>query len=113
VAVLIRSCRDGVLEISIATALMRFLLLMVALLLSVAVAARITSPRIIAADLVAISLLYFLAADFVSVGRLAAFAKLRDTSAQPALPEVHSEGKLPDVLMTSDPIGTETGPRAS
>ena len=76
--ILIRSRRDEVLEISIATGVIRLVLLIMALVLSFAVSAVIANPRVIVADFSAIALLYFLAADFVSIARLAALAKLRD-----------------------------------
>jgi hypothetical protein len=72
-----RSSRDQVLEISIVTGILRGGLFVVALLLCLAVSAVITNPRVSIADLVAISLLYFLIADFIYVARLAAYAKLR------------------------------------
>jgi hypothetical protein len=72
-----RSSRDQVLEISIVTGILRGGLFLVALLLYLAVSAVVTNPRVSIADLVAISLLYFVTADFIYVARLAAYAKLR------------------------------------
>jgi hypothetical protein len=60
-----------------ATGILRAGLFVVALLLSVAAGAVITNPRVLLANLVVISLLYFLIADFIYVARLAAYAKLR------------------------------------
>jgi hypothetical protein len=73
----VRSGRDQVLEVSMATGILRAGLFVVALLLSVAAGAVITNPRVLLANLVVISLLYFLIADFIYVARLAAYAKLR------------------------------------
>ena len=81
---LIARRRDEVLEISIALAVTRFISLIVALVLSFAVSAIVTNLRILVADLLAIALLYFFVADFVSIARLAAFAQLRDMELQPA-----------------------------
>jgi hypothetical protein len=72
-----RSSRDQVLEISIVSGILRGGLFVVAFLLCLAVSAVVTNPRVWIADLVAISLLYFLTADFIYVARLAAYAKLR------------------------------------
>jgi hypothetical protein len=101
--------RDEVLEISIATGVMRFVLFVAALMLSFAVSAVITNPRVFAWDFVAIALLYFLVADFLSIARLAAFAKLRNmqvaTSAVPS-----REGTTPpNILVTSENAGSELG----
>ena len=87
---LVRSQRDEVLEISIATAVIRFVLLVIAFVLSFAVSAVITIPRVVAIDFLAIALLYFLAADFVNIARLVAFAKLRDTCVEPVLPNQYA-----------------------
>jgi hypothetical protein len=72
-----RLSRDQLLEMSIITGILRAGLFVVALLLCLAVSAVITNPRVSIADLVAISLLYFLIADFIYVARLVAYAKLR------------------------------------
>jgi hypothetical protein len=72
-----RLSRDQVLETSIITGILRAGLFVVALLLCLAVGAVITNPRVSIADLVAISLFYFLIADFIYVARLVAYAKLR------------------------------------
>ena len=82
---LCKTHRDAVLEISILTAAIRFVLIIAALLLSFAIGAVITNARIVFIDLITIALLYFLAADFVSVARLAAFAKLRDSQIESAI----------------------------
>lgn len=70
--------RDQILEISIALGAMRLVLLIVTLTLSFAISAVVTNLRVVVADLVAISLLYFLIADFLNIAKLAAFARLRD-----------------------------------
>ena len=80
---LIRSCREELLEISIVSTAIRVALLTIAFLLSFAVAAAVTNPRILAADLLAIALLYFLVADFLYVARLVAFARLRTAIPEP------------------------------
>jgi hypothetical protein len=74
----IRSRRDELLEISIVNGILRAGLLLVAFLLSVAVSSVITNARILVADLLAISLLYFLVADFLYMTRLVAFRRLRE-----------------------------------
>jgi hypothetical protein len=74
--------RDEVLEITIATSAIRFVLLVAAIGLSVAVGAVITNIQILGFDLLVIALLYFFAADFVSMARLAAFARLRNCDAE-------------------------------
>ena len=100
--------RDEVLEISIATGVMRFVLFVSALMLSFAVSAVITNPRVFAGDFMAIALLYFLAADFVSIARLAAFAKLRDMQvAINAVPN-REDANPPNILITSENAGSET-----
>lgn len=73
-----RDRRDALLEVSIVTATIRAALFVAALMLSIAVSAVITNPRVLIADLIAISLLYFLVADFFYVARLAAYAGLRE-----------------------------------
>jgi hypothetical protein len=70
--------RDQAIEISIAVGAMRLILLVAAVVVSAAFAALVTNMRMLALDLTAIALLYFFAADFLSVARLGAFAKLRD-----------------------------------
>jgi len=70
--------RDQVFEISVAIGVMRALLFIVALVMSFAAAAVITNERMLTCDLIAISLLYFLIADFLYMARLAAYAKIRD-----------------------------------
>jgi hypothetical protein len=75
---LVRRCRDQILEISIAIGLLRTLLFIVAMVLSFATAAVIRNSRILICDLVAISLLYFLIADFLYLCRLVAYARIRD-----------------------------------
>ena len=74
----IRSRRDELLEISIVNGILRGGSLLVAVLLSVAVSSVITNARILVADLLAISLLYFLVADFLYMTRLVAFRRLRE-----------------------------------
>ena len=71
---------DDILEISIATAVIRYVLLIAAVMLSFAVSAVITNPRVLLADLLAISMLYFFCADFLYVARLAAYSNLRPLS---------------------------------
>lgn len=71
---------DDILEISIATAVIRCVLLIAAFMLSFAVSAVITNPRVLLADLLAISLLYSFCADVLYVARLAAYSKLRPLS---------------------------------
>ena len=73
----IRAQRDELLEVSIVIGTLRAAVFVVAVLLSVAAGTVITNVRIFVADLLAISLLYFLVADFLYVARLVAFAKLR------------------------------------
>lgn len=80
----IRSRRDELLEISIVSGIIRAALLLVAVLLSIAAGNLITNTRMLLADLLAISLLYFLLADFLYVARFVAFGKLRgEVMAQP------------------------------
>lgn len=80
-----RGTRDRLVEVSVVSGVIRGAFFVVALLLSFAVAALVLNPRLIVADFVAISLLYFLCADFVYIARLCAYAKLR-TDAEPAAP---------------------------
>jgi hypothetical protein len=80
-----RGTRDRLVEVSVVSGVIRGAFFVVALLLSFAVAALVSNPRLIVADLVAISLLYFLCADFVYIARLCAYAKLR-TDVEPAAP---------------------------
>jgi len=75
---LIRLRRDEWLEISIVNGMLRAGLLLVGLVLSVAASGVITNVRVLLADLLAIALLYFLAADFLYVARLIAYRKLCD-----------------------------------
>jgi len=77
----IQARRDEVLEVSIVNGTLRAVLLVVAVLLSAAASTVITSVRVFVADLLAISLLYFLTADFLYMARLVAFAKLRSEPA--------------------------------
>lgn len=72
-----RDSRDRLVEVSLVSGIIRGALFVVALMLSFAVAALVSNPRLLAADLIAISLLYFLWADFVHMARLCAYAKLR------------------------------------
>jgi hypothetical protein len=74
----VQAHRDEILEISIALGAMRVVVLIAALTLSFAISAVVTNLRVVVADLVAISLLYFLIADFLNIAKLAAFARLRD-----------------------------------
>jgi hypothetical protein len=80
-----RDSRDRLVEISLVTGIIRAGFFVIALLLSFAVAALVSNPRLVIADLVAISVLYFLCADFVYMARLCAYAKLR-TNVEPAAP---------------------------
>ena len=73
----IRVRRDEVLEISIMIGLMRVVLIVMAFMLWFGVGSVVSNPRVLAADFAAIALLYSLAADFLYVVRLAAYAKLR------------------------------------
>lgn len=75
---LIRTRRDELLEISIVNGTLRAALFVIAVLLTVAASTLVTNARILVADLLAISLLYFLIADVLYVARLIAFAKLRN-----------------------------------
>jgi hypothetical protein len=72
-----RESRDRLVEISLVSGIIRGVFFVIALLLSFAVAALVPNPRLVIADLVTISLLYFLCADFVYMARLCAYAKLR------------------------------------
>jgi len=72
-----RSRRDDLLEISIVSGIMRAALFVIAVMLSVVASSVITNARMLFADLLAISLLYFLIADFLYVARLVAFGILR------------------------------------
>ena len=67
---------DRILEISIVSGVMRGVVFLATLMLSLAAAAVITNPRVLVADLIAISLLYFLVADFIYLARLAAYARV-------------------------------------
>ena len=73
----VRIHRDELLEVSVAIGVVRVVVFLAALLLSIAASSVIQNPRILLADLLAIALLYFLAADFLYVVRLAAYGKLR------------------------------------
>ncbi|PYY18173.1 MAG: hypothetical protein DMG60_09170 [Acidobacteria bacterium] len=86
----IRSRRDELLEVSVVNGILRAGLFVVAVLLSVAVSSVITNPRILVADLLAISLLYFLVADFLYLARLVACRKLRDEPVSQPPPAVFS-----------------------
>ncbi|HET9742710.1 MAG TPA: hypothetical protein VFQ00_08175 [Terriglobales bacterium] len=68
---------DEVLAVSIATGVIRLALLTAAFAASFALVRAVADPRLLFADLVAISGLYCLSADFVYVARLAAYAKHR------------------------------------
>ena len=88
----IRSRRDELLEISIINGILRSGVFVIAALLSVAAGSVITNARILVADLLAISLLYFLIADFLCLARLIAFGKLRsETAAQPSSAVLNSD----------------------
>ncbi len=80
-----RDSRDRLVEISLVSGIIRGGFFVIALLLSFAVAALVSNPRLVIADLVAISLLYFLCTDFVYMARLCAYGKLR-TNVEPAAP---------------------------
>ena len=72
---------NNIFEVSMAVTLIRAVLLPGVVMLSVAVGAVISNVRVLMADLLAISLLYFFCADFLYVVRLAAYADLRSLSA--------------------------------
>ena len=108
----VRSGRDQVLEISMATGILRAALFVVALLLSVAVSAVITNPRVLLANLVAISLLYFLIADFIYVARLVAYAKLRMGLIANPLLEVNVDENIDRPILTSGAEAPNTQARA-
>ena len=72
-----RGNRDRLVEVSVVSGVIRGACFVVALMLSLAVAALVSNPRLVAADLIAISFLYFLCADFVYMARLCAYKKLR------------------------------------
>jgi len=72
----VRSHRDQMVEISIASGILRAVLFITASMFSFAIAALVSNPRVLLADLIAISLLYFLIADFIYIARLAAYGKL-------------------------------------
>jgi hypothetical protein len=80
-----RGSRDRLAEVSIVSGVIRGACFVIALILSFAVAALVSNPRLVVADLIAISLLYFLCADFVYMARLCAYAKLR-IKLEPAAP---------------------------
>lgn len=73
----VRSQRDELLEISVVIGVIRVVIFAAALMLSLAVSAVISNPRVLLADLLAVALLYFLAGDFLYIVRLSAYAKLR------------------------------------
>jgi len=78
--------RDQIIEISIASGILRAVVFLAAFMLSFAVAAIVSNPRVLMADLIAISLLYCLITDFIYVARLAAYGKLAsETMAQQAI----------------------------
>lgn len=85
-----RDSRDRLAEISVVSGVIRAAFFVVALMLSFAVAALIANRFFLAADMIAISLLYFLGADFVYIARLCAYAKLR--SVPEATTEVSTAG---------------------
>jgi len=93
---LLRSRRDELLEISITNGILRFGLFVVAVLLSLTVSNVITNARILIADLLAISLLYFVCADFLYMAKLIAIRKLPNTSVTRPLSDVLSR---PDTTM--------------
>ena len=80
-----RGSRDRLVEVSVVSGVIRGACFVIALMLSFAVAALVSNPPLVVADLIAISLLYFLCADFVFMARLCAYAKLR-TNVEPAAP---------------------------
>ena len=75
-----RESRDRLVEISVVSGVIRAAFFVIALVFSFAAAALIANPLLVTADLIAISLLYFLCAEFVYVARLCAYAKLRSVS---------------------------------
>ena len=77
----IRLQRDQLLEISIVSGILRGGFFLIAVLLSVAAGSVITNGRVLFADLLAISLLYFLIADFLYLARFIAFGNLRSEPA--------------------------------
>ena len=74
----VQSRRDELLEISVVIGIVRAVIFVAALMLSFAVSAVITNPRVLIGDLVAVALLYFLAGDFLYMVRLVAYANLID-----------------------------------
>jgi hypothetical protein len=106
---LTKTYRDEVLEISIGTGIIRVVFLIVALVLSFAVSAVVSSPRVLVLDLVAISLLYFFAADFVNIARLCAFAKLRDRERLAIIKGREAHSQPAAVLIVTESPNTATG----
>jgi hypothetical protein len=102
-----RCQREKLFEIGIVIGVLRGVLLAIALMISIAVSTVVTNTQIAAADLIAITLLYFLIADFLYVGRLAAFVKLKNTALQqqlrPADPGQVPSEKLGLDLPVSEP----------
>lgn len=74
----VRSRRDELLEISVVIGIVRAVIFVAAMMLSFAVSAVITNPRVLVGDLVAVALLYFLAGDFLYMVRLVAYGNLID-----------------------------------
>lgn len=79
----VRSRRDELLEVSVVIGIVRAVIFAVAMMLSFAVSAVITNPRVLVGDLVAVALLYFLAGDFLYIVRLVAYANLIDPTPAP------------------------------
>ena len=97
-----RGSRDRLVEVSVVSGVIRGACFVVALMLSFAVAALVSNPRLVAADLIAISLLYFLCADFVYIARLCAYAKLRSVLvADSTRPETEARAIQPEGLAFS------------
>ena len=102
-----RDSRDRLLEISLVSGMVRAALFVVALLLSFAVAALVSNSRVLVADLIAISLLYFLCTDFVYMARLCAYAKLRTNVEPAALGRVFTPSESTTAFGTSSGFSPE------
>ena len=97
-----RGNRDRLVEVSVVSGVIRGASFVMALILSFAVAALVSNPRLVVADLIAISFLYFLCADFVYMARLCAYAKLRSIpAADSTQPSDETRAIQPQDLMFS------------
>ena len=92
-----RDSRDRLIEISLVSGVIRAAFFVIALLLSFAIAALISNPRVVVTDLIAISLLYFLCAGFVYMARMCAYARLR------SVPMASSEVAAANILSVESP----------